>query len=527
METKEKHGKVGSGFNRFFTEKRTADTFLFVLLLSLLPILIISPFGYASADDLGYGATVRRVLVNNGSIFDAFTAVFDEIRQIYYGWQGTWSSIFMFCFEPSIWGEKFYVITPWIGLTFLLGGTWLFMHHFIVSENCKFTECCHISGNTNKAIFAVLMFFTVQYMPYMRGGIFWYTSMIHYTFPYGIALACIVWADIFLNSCSKKAFVALVLCMTFLGGSGYPAIVLAGEGTVIVFFLHCFERKETGSNNTLMRKIMFFIPLLLMAIGFAVSARAPGNKVRGGESFGFSLSRIVNTIEQSFIHNFTDSISYISEHRIILLFIPIVIVLVAVSSVNKYNERSKVSLLQVLIVTVICIVVSSSMYAPGIYAGVDVSGGVPDTIYYVSMLMLTVWLISVTLWCRSVFCRKNSSDNKSDYRQDFIRAGLLVVLLICGVLFRRQFLANSIDYTIYDFWSSGRLADYSDQMKERISILNSADENVIVPAMNEDQGPFMCMALTDDKSSVVNGQTADFYGKESVIAVPREEFNKE
>jgi hypothetical protein len=155
-----------------------------------------------------------------------------------------------------------------------------------------------------------------------------------------------------------------------------------------------------------------------------------------------------------------------------------------------------------------------------------VSGGVPDTIYYVSMLMLTVWLISVTLWCRSVFCRKNSSDNKSDYRQDFIRAGLLVVLLICGVLFRRQFLANSIDYTIYDFWSSGRLADYSDQMKERISILNSADENVIVPAMNEDQGPFMCMALTDDKSSVVNGQTADFYGKESVIAIPREEFNK-
>lgn len=61
------------------------------------------------------------VLVGNGSILDALTAVFDEIRQIYYGWQGTWSSVFMFCFEPSIWGEKFYVITPWIGLTFF---TW-------------------------------------------------------------------------------------------------------------------------------------------------------------------------------------------------------------------------------------------------------------------------------------------------------------------------------------------------------------------------------------------------------------------
>ncbi len=521
--------KNGTGrfcIKNIFNEKRTANMTLLVLLLSILPILIIAPFGYASADDLGYGATVRGVLVGNGSILDALTAVFDEIRQIYYGWQGTWSSVFMFCFEPSIWGEKFYVITPWIGLTFLLGGTWLFMHHFIVSENCEFTECCHISGNTNKAIFAVLMLFTVQYMPYMRGGIFWYTSMIHYTFPYGIALACIVWADIFLNNGSKTAFVALVLCMTFLGGSGYPAIVLAGEGTVIVFFLHCFKRKETGKNNTVTRKIMFFIPLLLMATGFVVSALAPGNKVRGGESFGFSLSRIVNTIEQSFIHNFTDSISYISEHRIILSFIPMVIILVAGSSVNKYNERSKGSLLQVLIVTVICLVVSSSMYAPGIYAGVDVSGGVPDTIYYVSMLMLTVWLISVTLWCKSVFCRKMHSANMSNNRPEFIRAGLAVALLICTVLFHRQFLANSIDYTIYAFWSSGRLADYSDQMKERITILNSADKNVIVPAMNEDQGPFMCMALTDDKSSVVNGQTADFYGKESVIAIPREEFNK-
>lgn len=522
-----KNGTDRSGIKNILNEKRTANIALIVLLLSILPILIIAPFGYASADDLGYGATVRRVLVNNGSAIDVFTAVIDEIRQIYYGWQGTWSSVFMFCFEPSIWGEKFYVITPWIGLAFLLGGTWLFLHHFIGSNNCGFTKCCRLSSNTNKAVFAVLMFFTVQYMPYMRGGIFWYTSMIHYTFPYGIALACIVWADIFLNNGSKKVFAALIFCMAFLGGSGYPAIVLAGEGTVIVFLFHCFKRKESGNKSLTVRRIMIFVPLLLLAAGFVISALAPGNKVRGGESFGFSLSKIVNTIEQSFVHNFTDSIGYIAEHKIIILLIPVVIVLTAVGSVNKDNERSKVSLWQVLIVTVICIVVSSSMYAPGIYAGVDVSGGVPDTIYYVSMLMFTVWLISVTLWCRNMFCRKNGNDSKGDFELEYIRAGLVVVLLICAVLFHRQFLANSIDYTIYNFWSSGRLEDYSDQMKERISILNSADENVIVQAMNEDQGPFMCMALTDDKSSVVNGQTADFYGKESVIAIPREEFNKE
>ena len=42
--------------------------------------------------------------------------------------------------------------------------------------------------------------------------------------------------------------------------------------------------------------------------------------------------------------------------------------------------------------------------------------------------------------------------------------------------------------------------------------------------MNDEQGPFMHMALLADPDAYTNKATARFYGKESVIAIPRTEY---
>ncbi len=49
----------------------------------------------------------------------------------------------------------------------------------------------------------------------------------------------------------------------------------------------------------------------------------------------------------------------------------------------------------------------------------------------------------------------------------------------------------------------------------------------VLPAINDDQGPLMHMPLTGDAQAWTNRVTGQFYGKDSVIAVPRENWEKQ
>ena len=80
------------------------------------------------------------------------------------------------------------------------------------------------------------------------------------------------------------------------------------------------------------------------------------------------------------------------------------------------------------------------------------------------------------------------------------------------------------DYICIEYVKSGQLKDFDRQMKERLAILNSEDKNVILPEMNDEQGPFMHMAITRNPEAYTNKATARFYGKESVVAIPRDEY---
>ena len=113
------------------TYRKIALAMLGLFLISLLPILYCSFFDYANGDDLWEGAAAYRVLVNNGTLKDFLTAVFQWAKVDYFGWEGNWSSIILWCLEPSIWGEKVYCITPWIALFSLCGGTTYFLTHYL------------------------------------------------------------------------------------------------------------------------------------------------------------------------------------------------------------------------------------------------------------------------------------------------------------------------------------------------------------------------------------------------------------
>ena len=159
------------------------------------------------------------------------------------------------------------------------------------------------------------------------------------------------------------------------------------------------------------------------------------------------------------------------------------------------------------------------MRAPEVYAGVEVSGGVPDTYFLVGVLYLA--LLSAGLGSLA------GVHYPVDRR---FRPVMITVSLICAVVLflgAKAAVKNSNDFICINYVRSGQLKDFTEQMEERLRILeDDSIKEVILPEMNDEQGPFMHMPLLRDPNAFTNWATANYYGKSSVIAVPREEYNR-
>lgn len=549
-----------------------------LFVLTLIPIILIAPFGHATGDDLGYGAHVMQALRDGTGIAGAVSNIAGEIVSKWYTWQGTWASIFLFCIEPGVFGEKFYTIVPLLAVAMFCIGTGYFLYHFL-------TRVMRISRSAFVTIFSLLSILAIQYMPYMRGGIFWYTSVAHYLIPYCAAMVSAVFADRFLQSGQNKYLAGMCLLMAYLGGASYPAIVLSLELTLLLILYAAADGRMSR------RCLLILLPLALMLAGFAVSAAAPGNKVRGGEGFGSrGAAGIVMVIVNSIKVCAVRGAGYFLRARPLILLLPITLgfaaegydacgeaspAVIASSAGSipaagavpdqltpgvcgvKGLPRLRAFLRHPVTVAVLCFLIAAGVYAPEVYSAVDVSGGVPDTEYFVTLVMLVVALSYVGCALRRradrAAHRAGSAARQQDdqagsatrqqeayacsaARQQVAYAGfatrqhVLNMLMFFGALvlcaiFGKHLIGGSVDYTCYTFWKSGQLSDYTRQMEEKLSILQNDDTgDVLVPEMNNEQGPFMCMAEIGDPDNFNNVSSAAFYGKRSVTAVPRQEL---
>lgn len=553
-----------------------------LFVLTLIPIILIAPFGHATGDDLGYGAHVMQALRDGTGIAGALSNIAGEIVSKWYTWQGTWASIFLFCIEPSVFGERLYTIVPLLAVAMFCIGTGYFLYHFL-------TRVMRISRSAFVTIFSLLSILAIQYMPYMRGGIFWYTSVAHYLIPYCAAMVSAVFADRFLQSGQNKYLVGMCLLMAYLGGASYPAIVLSLELTLLLILYAAADGRMSR------RCLLILLPLALMLAGFAVSAAAPGNKVRGGEGFGSrGAAGIVMVIVNSIKVCAVRGAGYFLRARPLILLLPITLgfaaegydacgeaspAVIASSAGSipaagavpdqltpgvcgvKGLPRLRAFLRHPVTVAVLCFLIAAGVYAPEVYSAVDVSGGVPDTEYFVTLVMLVVALSYAGCALRrradraarqhvayAGFAARQQDDQAgSATRQHVAYAGsatrqqeayagfaarqhVLNMLMFFGALvlcaiFGKHLIGGSVDYTCYTFWKSGQLSDYTRQMEEKLSILQNDDTgDVLVPEMNNEQGPFMCMAEIGDPDNFNNVSSAAFYGKRSVTAVPRQEL---
>lgn len=469
---------------------------------SLGPVLWVTPYVRSTGDDLNYSAGVHLAMQNGAGLWDILMKAVDTAKGTWYSWQGTWSSVTLFSLQPGIWGNAWYPITVMVALICIIAGTWYFFHTIV-----RLMGMNRAGRWTIAFLLGVLL---IQYLPNVKCGLFWWTSVAHYIIPYGITLMCMGWALRWLESGQYRFLIGMILGMSYLGGAGYPEVVLAAVWTFLLISVVWLERRWSRK-----RTLCLIIPLLLEMVGFAVSAAAPGNKNRGGEDFGFSLTRVGHALYGCVKEGVLETLrEFIRVRPLVLLVFLVVIFAWKCTDVRKSSFPVQHPVLfSLLNLSMICLV-----HAPVIYAEADPSGGVPDSYWLITVTLMVVWLIGMTIWVKARF---QTERNRCLSEKPLETYAFTAVLVLC-LLMARHIIGGTTDYICVQFAKSGALSDYHVQMEEWLDILEDPSiENAELPAMNDQQGPFMLMVPLADKDAWSSSVYARYYGKESVICVPR------
>lgn len=510
-------------------EKFIAIVAVVLFVISLLPIFYLTFINRASGDDYSYGAYTRNAWMATRSIGAVLTAIGQTIKQYYIGWQGTWFSIILFSLQPEVFSDNAYFIVAPIMLLLWIGST-CYLGREVIQRRLgysKWSTCLQL---------VIILFSSIQLVPSTKSSIFWWNGCVHYLVPFAMCQFVLEWVIKYLDGYRVKYLVLITLFMTLLGGSSYqPALfVLIVAGYAVAYGVwRCFHT----SKNDLKRVLLLLIPIALELVGIIISAAAPGNKVRGGEEFGFTIGKAFGTIGLSFAYGVKDMWIYVKERPLVYVGLMVYVITVVLGQRTRNTKFTQVSGCEevsggdnvsdrlrkgkvgsvVLVLAAFCLY--SAMQAPAIFANVEVSRGVLNFNFQCLVLLMVVVILSL---CNGLVSHDELM-NKLFSKMCIIPYALI---LLVALFFARHNIKTTTDWVSMDYILSGQAADYKYQMDLQTKLLESDESDVILPMINEYQGPLMHMPVIEDKEAWTNRTVAEFYHKNSTLGVDRKEWEE-
>jgi hypothetical protein len=471
--------------------------------VTLLPIAYLSFINRATGDDYGYAVYTREAWQLSHSIIPVIKAACRTVRDYYYGWQGTWFDIFLFALQPEVFSNQAYVITAFLMLVLWIGSTFL-----------MFREILIVRLHFDKWIFylftLIFLIISIQFIPSTKSSLFWYNGCAHYMIPFAIDQILVFFL---LRFCDKYQYSHLIVCcvfMTFLGGANYQAALF---GLIAAAYIgignYVYKRNR--------RILLLLIPIILEMAGLVISIKAPGNKNRGGEDFGFSMSRAANAVALSFVDGLKDIWDYMKNKPFV--FVGLIILFLILLHTFEGQKDNIQFITHPIICAIALFCLYSAMQTPALYAQVSVSGGVYNMNFQVFLLTASGLM---TIIAQRIVLKLGQSANGRIIKYFYI-AGLVVSIFI--LLIGRSNIKTSTMWICMDYIISGQAADYKEQMDLQTQLLTDDEvDDVILPSINDQQGPLMHMPVTENPDAWTNTVVKNFYKKNSVISIPREEW---
>lgn len=487
----------------------------------IYPILKVGMHNYPSGDDYWFGIYTYQGFKQAG-IVGALAGSCKMIAEIFETWQGTWFTIFLFTLSPQNFNPHGYVIVVFISTIGLALAEYIILKRYLCKEYA-FSTISFIS------LFFIIFNLSLQYIPRTTSGVFWFNGIMHYTIPYVIAMGCISSSRLFLTDDNKKHIckkIFFVFGMVALGGSNYLAAIIGLLGVCYEIMLHFFTDLEQRKGFKIKQYVIFIVAIVLEFVGLFISYKSPGNNIRANDDMSFRPKYFLKCIWWSIDRSRIKVVEMFSERPILWMYLAIVGIIVFIELYYRrkenenYQKLVRYSLLALLFVNG----THAISYLPEVYAASDVSGGVPNTHYWMVFLVLLADVIIVEDLIYSLVAKRSNIKEKFTGKSIGVnkRRVILAFSLISFVVIFAYILSGpqitTRDYC-EDYIASGRMADYEQVWWEQYRIYtDSSIENAVIPEYYMDIYPALHMVLSGDSNVEHNIHRARYYNKKSVVA---------
>lgn len=500
------------------------------LVVTLVPLLVISAYNHSYADDWHYGVWAHLSLQETGgNILVAIGVAAQQVGKAWMEWQGTYSAIFLMALEPSVFGEQWYVLAAPIVIGCLVAGTFYFARVLLV-------DYLHAPRSVWVSVSCAILVVTLLLQPSPVEGLYWFNSAVYYTVYHAALLALVgvllkVVHPARRGRCRGLDVWACVLAVFIAGGNFVDALVALEFGVALLaWLLHTRSR----------RSVDVFPAFAGLVLGVTVSMVAPGNSVRQQTQFPDAGAGVVDTIVKSFWAAFT----YLSEWTQALVVLAALFVLPL--AVRAVSGRAASGLRYPLpgLVSVASLAVLGTSFTPTFWSMGTVGPGRVQNARFDLFVILV--MVNLFWWCGWVVRHRRElvegpamvvcppptprADACVLSARNAARAcglvALVFVLVVCALSTDEKSGETLTSVSAARSLMSGQAVEYDRQVTARLDQLqtaseaeDAADAEVDVTFYTDAPKVLFMGDVRDNMGNYINYRLAQWYGLKSVIGV--------
>lgn len=473
-------------------EKTLAYVSLSILVISLIFLMALGFYNHPLGDDYYYGWYAKNAL-DNGSFFNALKEACIGVSRQYYRWQGTYSAMFLMHLPPHVFSDFCYKLYPSILLT-------LFTLSFFYALKPVLMDLLKATVHEYISITSITVFLCIAQVPLMGETFYWFNGSMYYTGYFVLSVFFLGVLIRFLMDSKTHRIVSLSLMAVFIAGGNYvsllPLLIILALSLAFLIFKKKSKKQILGVS----------LSLICMLAGLAVSALAPGNKLRAEETYSpGAIKAILKSLRQG--------LSYLRGWSNVWLFVALLLLApIFVSLVKRNTYNFKYSIL----ICILAFGIFSSMSTPPFYA--QNNGGAARA-FDLSWYAMVILILGGFFYLLGALSKKKEA---LDFKKLLLISESAVVLLFVLMLFVRPFKETYVKLnpiTAAELIIKGDAAKYDAQWKERKAILATDEENPVFDRYKDIDSLRYILYLGDleeDTTNFNNEAFARFYGKKSV-----------
>lgn len=459
-----------------------------IFVISLIPIILISPYTFARADDYSFGYRAHLALESTGSFFEIIKAAAVVVAEKYMEWQGTYSSIFFMALQPAVFEEKLYAIVPMFFVIIIALASYFFMKNILVD---------FLQANKTMSMTCILTYIVlvIQCMPVKQSAFFWYNGALHYIAAHCLLLCMLVFLlRIAQGNCTKGNYIKAGLCAIYVGGSNYVSVI----GTLLIVLTIFLGIAVTKSWKRYKGIVGINCVYLIAAV---INILAPGNFKKIGTAQGYGLI-------ESFIHAFKESLNFMLDQWMHWTVFALVAISIPVlwNAVRKINFEFSYPL--IVIVYSWCYMASLCFMPLFTKSTVDI-GRLNNIMYLEWLLWLLIDVGYVLGWIQKKYFANNAiavcNSEKEYYCKMF--GVIFVIVALSFIAEPHQYTSTFAIETLQD----EKLQEYSRDYWYNIEILKGKEKEVLLKSLNN-----IPEFLYPEECEAWHSGLRFFYGKDKI-----------